>query len=222
MKYLREFATRADYEAAVAAGLAKPNVSLVNESSDIHYNKAIPLGVFIQHIDGTLYTSAEWANGNFSSDEANGVAVSVEEAKFVIAKTTFTEKKWASKTSTLVNGVFTTADVSVAKTDYNGKANTEAILSIDKSEAAYTCANFVFPNGKKGYLAAAGEWEIVQQNLNAIENAFLLLDVQLNYTYHSSTQSASSNAYAYKPPTHGVIDWSKNNSSAVIPFTTIE
>ena len=44
-------------------------------------------GVYVQHVDGKLYTSEEWSNNAFANDSANGVAVlSMNDYCFVIAK----------------------------------------------------------------------------------------------------------------------------------------
>jgi hypothetical protein len=48
-----------------------------------------------------------------------------------------------------------------AKTDYNGRLNTDAILSLkpDTDLAAGYCNSFIFPDGvTKGHLPSCGEW----------------------------------------------------------------
>ena len=147
MKYLRKYETEADIDIDVT-----PNVVLVNDTKKVlyNYNPPLPLGVFIQHVDGKLYTTDEWTAKGFSNDEANGVAVSTEECAFVIAKEdAIGDKMWTSNRGTLIEGIITTKDSNVAKNDYRGKENTDLILVTDTSEAVYSCANFLFPNGAK-------------------------------------------------------------------------
>lgn len=69
----------------------QPNVVLVGDEARILYNvePQLPKGAFIQHIDGKLYTTDQWSAMGFTNDEANGVAVISDNAKFVIAKTSF-------------------------------------------------------------------------------------------------------------------------------------
>ena len=44
-------------------------------------------GVYIQHVNGSLYTESEWTAGGYSNDSANGVAILSETVHaFVIAK----------------------------------------------------------------------------------------------------------------------------------------
>lgn len=50
----------------------------------------VPNGVYIQHINGKLYTTDEWTAKAFANDEANGVAVAKSYSTSCIA---FTELK---------------------------------------------------------------------------------------------------------------------------------
>ena len=55
--------------------------------------------------------------------------------------------------------------------NYSGSSNTTAMVSAygnTTSEAAGYCANFTFPNGKRGYLGSAGEWQAAYDNKSAI------------------------------------------------------
>lgn len=202
MKYLRKFETEAEYKAFLASSeFINPNVSLV--AGEVKYAPII--GVFIQHIDGTLYTTDEWTAGGFSNDVANGVAVAAPEASFVIAKTQISSgMAWSSDTSTLVEGVFTTTDKTTALTDYAGAANTALITAIDTSKAAYSCANYTFPNGQKGYLPALGEWVVAYNNKTAIDAAMTLIGgTAISSTHWSSTQYSAGSAW--------LLSWSSSN-----------
>lgn len=222
MKYLRKFET-ADELSAWQAGddYVKPNVVL--SEGVLKYNVA-GAGVYIQHIDGTLFTMAEWEEGSYGTSVANGVAVIDSRASFVIAKTQIGSMAWSSDTSTLVEGVFTTTDSTIAKTDYAGAANTALIAAIDTSKAAYSCANFEFPNGQKGYLPALGEWAVAYNNKTAIDAAMALIGgTAISTGYHwSSTQYAAT--YAWRLTwSSGDADSSyrKTGSSAVRAFSAL-
>jgi len=196
MKYLRKFETEAD-----VAMFIKPNVVLVNETGRVGFNVAPPNGVYIEHIDGRLLTTDQWTAGGYSNDEANGVAVLADEAKFVVAKTVLTATAWSSDTSTLVDGVAAETDSESAKKDYSGKTNTELIVATDTSGAAYQCSNYLFPNGEKGYLPALGELVVLDANKMAVNDALELLgSAQLSGSavvyYWSSTQYDATNSWS--------------------------
>ena len=86
MKYLKHFETKTQYESFKGSSdFVLPNVSYcVTENIVIFENKKE--NVFIQHINGTLYTTKQWISNNFTNDLANGVAVITNEASFVVAK----------------------------------------------------------------------------------------------------------------------------------------
>lgn len=148
-------------------------------------------GVYIEDVDGYLYTEAEWDG----SKTPNGVAVLTDNCRFVIAlqNAHTTVCKWSSSVS-LVNGVTTTTSESEAKVDYDGEAQTTTILSElgDSSSiapAVHYCRAFTFPNGKKGYLGALGEWDACYSNKTDVETALNKCGGGvLSFSYWSSTQ----------------------------------
>ena len=181
-------------------------------------------GVYVQHIDKKLYTSDEWTAKGFSNDQANGVAVVADEAKFVIAKDNVsTSMKWLQDISTTVDGVFTTNDLTTAKTDFSGQQNTALIVATDTDSAAYSCANYTFPNGEKGYLPALGEWVVAYQNKNAISAMVTLIGgtAIANNDYWSSTQHSASNAWTLSWNDGNTYGYRKSNPIYVRAFTTL-
>lgn len=195
MKHLKKFRTKTDL-----AIMASPNVILLLDTNEVLYNVDVG-GVFIQHIDGNLYVADEWSARGFSNDEANGVAVIAKEASFVIAKEDIDEypRMWIfDYNPKLIDGILVSTDESVAITDFAGKQNTELMLQLDTAGAAYCCANYTFPNGKKGYLPALGEFEVASRNYPAIRKALNLIGGTLfrgaNY-YWSSTQATAGGAW---------------------------
>lgn len=201
MIHLKEFEKEADIQVD-----AFPNVIYVNDTKSVLYNY-FPKGVFIQHVDGRVFSTNAWTEGGFANDQANGVVVSTDDARFVIAKDNVsTSMKWSSNTSTLVDGILTSTDATVAKTDFVGQENTNLMLATDTSGAGYSCANFTFPNGANGYLPALGELYVAYQNKAAIDKAMTLIGGTAlgNSYYWSSTQSSASNAWS--------LDWSDGST----------
>lgn len=191
MIYLKEFATEADVTMDVS-----PNVVYVNDTKKVLYNVA-PMGVFIQHIDGSLHTMEAWTAAGFTGEQANGVAVNAKECGFVISKTSLDSMAWSSDTGNEVAGILTTSTKSVALTDFSGQENTALMLATDTNRAGYTCANYTFPNGEKGYLPALGEWNTAYANKAAIDEAMTLIGgtaLGSNY-YWSSTQDSARYAW---------------------------
>lgn len=67
------------------------------------------------------------------------------------------------------------------KTDYDGVGNTEGMLKVDVSGAAYLCNNYIFPNGSKGYLPACGELDLIVTNSQIINEAMELIGGTIYY-----------------------------------------
>ena len=218
MIHLKEFEKEADIKVD-----AFPNVIYVNDTKSVLYNY-FPLGVFIQHVDGRVFSTDGWTDGGFTNDQANGVVVSTDAARFVIAKDNIsTSMKWASNTSTLIDGILTTTDETEAKTDFAGKQNTELMLAVDTSGAGYSCANYTFPNGDKGYLPALGEWDITYQNKTAINKAMTLIGgtaLGSNY-YWSSTQGSADYAWGLLWSNGYTYNYSKDYNTYVRAFSAL-
>lgn len=202
MKYLRKFATGTDKNVwLMGDDYVSPNVLLVEEA--VYYNaQAIPKGVSIQHIDGTIYTMEQWVEKGFANDAANGVAIVDEAASFVIAKTEKYFCIWASDTSSLIDGVTTIPSSTEQIKDYAGYANTQAMLSVDTSGAAYYCNTYIFPNGARGYLPAMGEWKVAYKYATQISEAMNLIGASQigsssDYYMWSSTQYDATHACTF-------------------------
>lgn len=195
MKYLTKFETEEAYKAFIASSeFISPNVSLVAGTVKYEPN----WGVYIQHIDGSLYTTDEWTAREFTNDLANGVAVVNPKASFVIAKQNASSGTWSAQNSVLVEGVMTTNDSVTAKTDFAGAANTALIVALGNSGCAYNCTKYNFPNGQTGYLPALGEWQIAYDNKAAIVAAMALIGgVAIGTKYWSSTQIDNIGAWVF-------------------------
>lgn len=224
MKYLNKFETNESYD-SVKKVAHKSYVSLVSDSDTVVYDKNLNEGVFIQHIDGTLYTTDEWTAGGFVADDANGVAVVDKKCSFVVAKANLNHTApWVRSTSDIVEGVFTAHNVEQAITDYNGVENTASIVKIDNTSAAYECDNYTFSNGAKGYLGSAGEWNVLIKNFDYVQTALSKVGEPFNTSagciYWTSTQSPS-HAYNISTCNLTLDTKTKLTSYKVRPFTTL-
>ena len=140
---------------------------------DVTYSAALK-GVFIQDIYGRLYTEDEWDG----TQTANGIAVLADECQFVAALSyakNSNSSSWTGGMSIgeLVDGVTYSTQLSDIKMDYDGEAQTDAII-IRKgyNNPAGYCRDFAFPNGCVGYLGAAGEWQAILDNWSSFERIY--------------------------------------------------
>ena len=175
--------------------------------SDFKYNEST--GIYIEHVNGTLYTEDEWTAGGFSNDDANGVAVVRPiSGSFVIAKNESSSKlAWGGNGKT-ITGIFTTTRREEAYLDNGGAGNTPKIIEqctgytnngITGAPAAEYCANFTFPNNKKGYLGALGEWRAVYDNITKINSMLSLIGgtiIPVGDYHWTSTQGDIANSWS--------------------------
>lgn len=155
-------------------------------------------GVWIQSVDGKYYSENDWDG----SKTPNGVAVVSSNCEFVMALEDAHSYtcQWGGYGSE-VSGITTTTDVSIAKTDYDGEAQTTTILDVlgnnsSNAPAAYYCRAYTFPNGKKGYMGAGGEWQAVFDNKTAIDSALTKCGgISMEGYYWTSTQYNSDRSW---------------------------
>ena len=218
MKYLRKFYTEAEYAAFLEeADVFKPSVCYVEETQKLYYNKAIVEGVYIQHLDGKLFTSEEWSAQGFAKEDANGVAIITNDCQLLMNPMRIKDHtKWVDRDGLSVLGVLATDDEALAKTDFNGIENTSLIYQQATeigaiAPASALCKNYVFPNGETGYLGAAGEWGAVAKHGDkVVEAARLLGNPYFNSTgwvIWTSTQASESKAW--------VVQWSASKAQFV-------
>lgn len=165
-----------------------------------------PNGVYIMHKDRFLVKKERWA---FPNEDASGVAVKTDNCAFVIAKEEQTSIEWGGM-GTFINGCITTTNSNTAKIDYNGKQNTNAIVSqlgMSETYAARYCKEYTFPHGVQGYLPTLGELYEVYQNKSEVDACMSLIDGKplldssiFNSRKWSSTQYDDSTAWN--------LDWS--------------
>jgi hypothetical protein len=213
MKFVKKFQKEEDVEMRY-----NPNVVLVKEPRKILYDVTPPLGVYIQHINGNLYTTEEWTAKGFAKTSANGVAVIGSKARFVIAKGNVDTLPWSSDTENLVEGV------GGGWSDVNGKQNTKLISASDTSGAVYACMNYTFPNGQKGYLPSMGECSTCMTYNEQINSAMTLIggsQLTDSYDYWTSSQYSATKAYMVNFYGHSGYEIAKSSKHRVRPFTTL-
>ncbi|WP_302494162.1 collagen-like protein [uncultured Prevotella sp.] len=187
-------------EAAVVKMYMKPKAlkympsPLYNREVTFTY-KALMIGVFFIDINDNLINRDSWDN---NKDTIVGVALITEKVAIVMAPKAKQYLKW-SEQAQLVEKVTTTLKYVDAVADFNGKANTEAIVSAlgTKAGAAYYCSNYTFKNGKKGHLMSAGEAQEMCLNETTLSNMLNSLDSSsINFDtgnkYWTSTQTSDS------------------------------
>lgn len=214
MKYLKKFETESE-----VAIFDRPNVVLVAETGAILYDVLPPNGVYIQHVDGSLHVPSKWAAAN---SDANGVAVIAGDVKFVISKGgPIKGLMWSSNTSSVISGIVTTTDQSVALNDYAGPANTKLL----SGPAAEACKNYLFPNGANGYLPALGELQVLYTYKTEVNSALSKIGgTQITVSYlWSSTQYNAKKAWYLGWKTYSLDGGDKNNANAlhVLPFSVM-
>jgi len=155
-------------------------------------------------VNGSLHTETEWTAGGYANSDANGVAILSETIPaFVIAKQDVSNIRlmWGGYNK-IVPDIVTSTSSATALLDYDGAGNTSKIIEylagtndgyVDGAPAAEACAAFTFPNGKKGYLPALGEWQYAYDNKTAVVSAMTLIGGTAivdyyNEYYWSSTQ----------------------------------
>lgn len=193
-----------EYEGFVGHGTSKSqNATLGNPQFLFSYNEKTD--IYIQHIDGTLYTTDEWTAGGYANNQANGVALVCASSSFVIAKEDAHSStlRWGG-TGYLITDICTTTLSSTAVLDFDGENNTTKIIeqlssytdshSITGAPAAEACVAYVFPNGKTGYLGALGQWKAAHNNKTAVDNAMSLIGgTAFNNAYYWTSTQYSNN-----------------------------
>lgn len=255
-KYITHFQTEAEYQTALP-NLDLPNVSLVDELGEVHYHRAL----YGAHAgDICLYDVAEGQKIVVTAEDWNltdyptasypiiGIAVFDESAAGLTVMSNFGVEADGSKTTSNVQlkwqnfayidwnlTKYSTADE--AKTDFNGKANTTAIINAikayDTSHSTDSITGnvggaiqaFVTEGTNVGdwYVGSAGELYKVYENKTAIKasadkiynaNSALGMDgntlLSTGYYFWSSSELSVNNAYSVSM-NNGLDNFSKVN-----------
>ena len=171
------------YNATYTANASLRSISII-------YN-GVSNGVFIEAIDGMLYTSSNWN----SNKTANSIVVISDSARFRMALEPSSSFMQMSTNHYEPLDAYMTAisNQTAARADYDGVGNTANILKVQPSTkyAAGYCNAFIFPDGNtKGFLPSLGQLYLVYQNKEAVSAALRTCGgtaMSINYYYWSST-----------------------------------
>lgn len=190
-----------------------------------------PIGVFIYTTDGEFITSDAWDTAN--NDKAVGVFVNDGEHDFVIAKQDVSTStlRWGGYGKELTS-IPAISSKDNALLDFDGAGNTPKIIEELRgyndgtsigAPAAEACANFIFPNGKNGYLPALGEWNLAYANKTAIADAMTKCGGTAikSGSYWSSTQYSANGNWRLSWSDGTVNSSYKNNGFYVRAFCKI-
>jgi len=225
---LRKFATLAAWQTEVDnLTLDCPNVSLITADNSVKYLKSNPAtGIGIKTTTGLYYTLEEW-NALESPTAALGVYVRSDNARFCIGNTV-QNKPWSNPNNITIPGCFINGNQAAAKLDFNGVANTDAIMAkindgtesaLTTAEAAQYCRNYNFGvSGVTGYLLACGELYVLFQNITEVNLCRVALGwspLALGTYFWSSSQASYVGSWACSSSSVG--GSGKDRSYAVVP-----
>lgn len=190
-------------------------------------------GLYIYDINGNFTLPENWNTTNNS--KAVGVAILTDDCKFVVAKQDISTSiiSWGGF-GTDISALTNYTDAASAATDFDGVNNTSKIIAAigntndgDRDgTAAGDCAAYVFPNRKTGYLGAAGEWQVVYQNKDALNSALTLIGgtKMKKNAYWTSTEYSSNSAWRQYFDSVGDLDYNakRNGVYYVRAFLALE
>lgn len=130
--------------------------------------KALETGSFIIDKNDNLYESpTECEEAGLPKTDMVGVLLVTNNVAIVIAPKIISNLIWSNE-GNLIEGCATFPEYLNALKDFAGAANTAAIIRADNNPyiAARRCSDYVFKNGKKGYLMSAGEAKEIAENFS--------------------------------------------------------
>lgn len=195
-------------EAATVKMYIKPKVlkyvpsPLYNREVTFTY-KALETGSFIIDKNDNLYESpTECEEAGLSKTDMIGVLLVTNNVAIVIAPKIIYNLIWSNK-GNLIEGCATFPNYLDALKDFAGAANTAAIIGADSNSyiAARLCSNYVFKNGKKGYLMSVGEAKEIAENFSWLGQKLTYInDVDApseSGKYWTSTQMNANSAWGF-------------------------
>ena len=217
-KYLTEFNTYADYQAAT---LNLPNVSLIKSTGKVYYKNVFAgasLGDILMwdNVNGKLVTTygGNWSAEMFPIAKYEPIAINVYPADQASdGKSRYMALRWASNTSdtgstnnvALVWGKYN-VQVSNDKTALNGRSNSDIMLAVADGTTANTqdaCAAFAACNRFRTSGTSAGDWYLpsrgelsiyssnyktINDKINLIKNASESIVNTVNTSMWSSSE----------------------------------
>jgi len=177
-------------------------------------------GVRIMRYNGEIISLPHWQADNIPVSEAVGVAIGDGDSstghRFALFKyfmnNTPTECQFTPTNTYLIPNMVTTTAYATAIADFDGKANTQAVLDaisggyITKSNVATYCNARYSPWGERAYIPSAGQMKLLFDNASFVNDIMTyiggdLFDTSGSSIYWTSTQYNTSNV------------WTKENGS---------
>lgn len=187
--------------------------------------KALETGVFYIDKNDKIYKSSN--DTGFSLADAVGVLLVTDKVAIVLAPKKTELRNWHF-TRALVDGCATCLEYTEAVKDFAGAANTAALSKVSDPNSiniARACSEYVFKNGKKGYLMSAGEAKEILNNITLIRNFMNNIpDNNIpseNEQCWTSTQKDSDSAWYLKFGFSGIGNAYKINSQASVPIYSL-
>ena len=222
-----DYALKSDLEASIPTKVSQ----LENDVPYVVDNTLPANGLYIYDINGNFTLPDNWNTSN--NIKAVGVAILTDDCRFVVAKEDISTIHWGgygTDISTLTNY---TSDTDAA-TDFDGVNNTAKIIAaIGNSNDGYRggtvagdCAAYTFPNGKTGYLGAAGEWQLARSYKDELNSALELIGgtKMAEGGYWTSTEYSNNRAWTQGFGSNSYLDYYRKdrNYHYVRAFLAIE
>lgn len=202
--------TRAEYNTAKGnRTLLCPNTCLISDefrSVEFLFNNPV-FDIGICAFDGSVnryYSLEQWTA--LADKPSNAwTYVHTEQGTMILHDTILTNQKWSNNTSVAVPGCFINSNSALAKLDIAGYENTEAVLAAVTAGTiadapAFTAARaLTFANGATPFIPAAGQWDVIYNNITEINACRAALGQTLITfgTFWTSSQSLASLAWLY-------------------------
>lgn len=191
--------------------------------------KALETGAFIIDKNDKIYkTAEEFTNSGTDIKDVIGTLLVTDNVAIVVANYKDIVS-WGPYV--LVDGCTVANDTTTAVQDFAGAANTAAIMKVVGSAstktAASICYNYIFGNGRRGYLMSAGEGAVVQRMRfyinDLMSNIGINTDsiIQSNEYYWTSTQKNASSVYRHFMFNDNPQDDNKGNINYVVPIYSL-
>lgn len=165
--------------------------------------KALETGSFIIDINDNLYGSPTTCEeAGLSKTDIVGVLLVTNNVAIVIAPKIISNLIWSNE-GNLIEGCATFQNYLDVLEDFAGAANTAAIIGADSNPyiAARLCSDYVFKNGKKGYLMSVGEAKEIAENFYWIGQKLTYInDIDApseSGKYWTSTQMNANSAWGF-------------------------
>lgn len=188
-------------------------------------------GIYICNNDGLLYKKEDW---DINNNNSIGIAVITTAKKLLIDKTKRSNIPLSNRGLSGITGITMTTSLTEAKKDYQGKENTNAIITLRTDEnstnnaAIWVNEQTININGtiKNGYIAAAGEWGDIYKYYNQIKEYLEYINGEpinkLSEDIWVSTLYNKDNAYHHNLQNDLLYSYSTDHkSTTVIPIYDI-